>query len=288
MNLLTSFLLGIIQGLTEFIPVSSTAHLLIGQYFLSIPSDDATFAFLVIVQLGTMVSLIVFFWKELWTVFRAMISRSSYQKPDDVEKETHAERKERKLSASNARLGWCILLATIPALVTGYILRDEVKNLFKQPLTEAAIRFFAAAFLLFIAEWVSKRSRRLHTITWVDALVIGFYQILAVFPGASRSATTISGGMLRGFHRRSSARFAFLMSIPIMLIAGGYEMLEVIRMPELINIILPMAVGFVTAGVIGWFIIKWLLSYLNQNSLYPFAVYCTLAGVACLALPHIR
>jgi len=287
MNLLTSFLLGIIQGLTEFIPVSSTAHLLIGQTLLGIPSDDATFAFLVIVQLGTIASLIVYFWKDLWEIIRAMFSPVSYRKPYDPEKEESETYKKRKRSEANARLGWCILIATIPALLAGYFLKDEVKLLFRQPLIEAAIRLLAAAFLMLLAEWIGKRSRRLRTITWFDALVIGLFQILAVFPGASRSGTTISGGMLRGFHRRSSARFAFLMSIPVMLAAGGYEMFDVLKMPELTSFLLPMAVGFVTAGVIGWFVVKWLLGYLTGHSLYPFAAYCAIAGAVCLALSRL-
>ncbi len=287
MNLLTSFLLGIIQGLTEFIPISSTAHLLIGQTLLGIPSDDATFAFLVIVQLGTLVSLIVYFWKDLWEILRAMSSPLSYHKPHDAEEEDNEAYKKRKRLAANARIGWCILIATIPALLAGYVLKDEVKRLFHQPLTEAAIRLFAAAFLLLLAELVSKRSRRLHTITSLDAVVIGMYQVLAVFPGASRSATAISGGMLRSFHRRSAARFAFLMSVPVMLAAGGFEMLEVLRTPDLNNFLLPMAVGFVTAGVIGWFVVKWLLGYLTRHSLYPFAAYCAVVGVICLLLPRL-
>lgn len=284
MNLYTSFLLGIIQGLTEFIPVSSTAHLLIGQALLGIPSDDATFAFLVLVQLGTLISLIVYFGKDFWEIIRAMFSSASYYKPHDTEKEDTETYKKRKRLTANARLGWCIIIATIPALLAGYFLKGEVEALFRQPLLEAAIRLFAAAFLMILAEWLSKRSRRLRAITWFDALVIGLFQILAVFPGASRSGTTISGGMLRGFHRRSAARFAFLMSVPVMLAAGGYELLDLLRMPNLTSFLLPIAIGFVTAAVIGWFVVKWLLGYLTRHSLYPFAAYCAVVGVICLAL----
>ena len=287
MNLLTSFLLGIIQGLTEFIPVSSTAHLLIGQTLLGIPWDNATFSFLVLVQLGTMISLIVYFWKELWEILRAMFSPVSYQKPHDTEKEDNEAYKKRKRSTANAKLGWCILIATIPALLAGYFLKGDVEALFRQPLLEAAIRLFAAAILMVLAEWVGKRSRRLRSITWLDALVIGLFQVLAVFPGASRSGTTISGGMLRGFHRRSAARFAFLMSVPVMLAAGGYKMFDVLKMPELTSFLLPMAVGFVSAGVIGWFVVKWLLGYLTRHSLYPFAAYCAVVGAICLALSRL-
>jgi undecaprenyl-diphosphatase len=287
MTILQSFLLGLIQGLTEFIPVSSTAHLLIVQALLGITSDDATFAFLVLVQLGTMVSLIAYFWKDFWEIIRAMFSSSSYRKPHDTEKEDTERYKKRKRSTANARLGWCILIATIPALLAGYLLKDEVKVLFRQPMLEAAVRLFAAAILMVLAELVGKRSRRLRSITWMDALVIGLYQILAIFPGASRSGTTISGGMLRGFHRRSAARFAFLMSVPVMLAAGGYEMLDVLKLPNLTSFLLPMAIGFVTAAVIGWFVVKWLLGYLTRHSLYPFVAYCAVVGTICLALTRL-
>ena len=287
MNLLTSLLFGFIQGLTEFIPVSSTAHLLIGQALLNIPSNDATFSFLVLVQLGTLVSLVVFFWKDFWEIIYAIFSSASYRKLHDTEKEDTETYKKRKRSIANARLGWCILIATLPALLAGYLLKDEVKLIFRQPLIEAAIRLFAAAFLMLLAERFSKRSRRLRAITWFDALVIGLFQILAVFPGASRSGTTISGGMLRGFHRRSAARFAFLMSVPVMLAAGGYETLDVLKMPNLTSFLLPMAIGFITAAVIGWFMIKWLLGYLTRHSLFPFIAYCTVVGVICLLLTRL-
>jgi undecaprenyl-diphosphatase len=107
-------------------------------------------------------------------------------------------------------------------------------------------------------------------------------QIIAVFPGASRSGTTISAGMFRGLDRKSAARFAFLMSIPVMLAAGGYQMLDVLKMPDLASFLLPLAVGFVTAAIVGWFAVKWLLGYLNKHSLYTFAIYCAVVGAACL------
>ena len=114
--------------------------------------------------------------------------------------------------------------------------------------------------------------------TWLDALFIGIMQVIAVFPGASRSGMTISGGMFLGFDRPSAARFAFLMSVPVMLAAGGSEMLDIIQMPDLGEFLPLLAVGFVTAAIVGWFAIKWLIAYLSKRSLYVFAAYCALAG----------
>ena len=117
---------------------------------------------------------------------------------------------------------------------------------------------------------------------WYDALFVGIMQILSVFPGASRSATTISGGMYRGFDRPSAARFAFLMSVPVMLAAGGYQMLKVLEMPNTIQLLPVFAVGFVTAAIVGWFAIKWLIDYLSRRSLYVFAIYCAVVGTIVL------
>jgi undecaprenyl-diphosphatase len=179
-------------------------------------------------------------------------------------------------------LGWYIIIATIPALLAGYLLKDAVEVLFKTPLLEAAIRLLTAALLLVMAEWLTKKNRKLDSMSWLDALVIGLLQVIAVFPGASRSGTTISGGLFRGFDRPSAARFAFLMSVPVMLAAGAYQMLDVIRMPNLTAFLPVLAVGFVTAAVVGWLAIRWLINYLNKNSLYVFAIYCAVVGLLCV------
>ena len=258
MTIFHAFLLGIIQGLTEFIPVSSTAHLLISQTLLKIPADDAMFSFLVIVQLGTIVSLFAFYWKDLLSIAKATL--------------------DFRRSTPERNLGIFIIIATIPALLAGYLLKDAVEALFKQPMLEASIRLFTAAVLLALAEGLTKKSRTLDSMTWFDALSVGVMQVIAVFPGASRSGATISGGMFRGFDRPSAARFAFLMSAPVMLAAGGYEMLDVVKMPNLGDFLPLLAVGFITAAIVGWFAIKWLIDYLSKRSLYVFAIYCAVVG----------
>ena len=209
MNIFQSFLLGILQGLTEFIPVSSTAHLLIGQTILGIPSNNAMFSYLVLVQLGTTLSLIGYFWRELWAVIKAF-----FAKP---------------FSSPLNRLAWYIIIATIPALIFGYLLKSAVESLFKTPLLEAGIRLLITAIVLGLAEWLGKRNQTIEKMSWWDALFVGIAQVLAVFPGASRSGTTISAGMVRGFDRPSSARFAFLMAVPVMLAAGGYQSLDLLK-----------------------------------------------------------
>jgi undecaprenyl-diphosphatase len=277
MNAFQAILLGILQGMTEFIPVSSTAHLLIGQEILGIPASDAMFSFLVLVQLGTIVSLIIFFWKDLWKIVVSTLASIKHL----------VARQPGKLD-TQARLGWFIVIATIPALIFGYLLKSAVEALFKTPLLEAGIRLLITAVVLGLAEWLSKRNRTLKEMTWLDSLFIGVGQVLAVFPGASRSGTTISAGMARGLDRPSAARFAFLMSIPVMLAAGGYQTLDLLKMSGLSSFLPMIAVGFVTAALIGWLAIKWLMNYLNGHSLYVFAGYCAILGVIVLIIQFVQ
>jgi len=267
MNIFHAFLLGILQGLTEFIPVSSTAHLLIGEKLLGITANDAMFSFLILVQLGTILSLIVYFWKDLLKLVKAF-----FAKP---------------LSTQENKLGWFIIVATLPALVFGYLLKSAVEALFKAPLLEAAIRLLITAVVLALAEWLGKRNRSLEKMTWLDALFIGIAQVIAIFPGASRSGTTIGAGMARGLDRPSAARFAFLMSVPVMLAAGGYQSLDLLKMPDLGSFLPLLAVGFVSAAIVGWLAVRWLLGYLNKHSLYIFAAYCAVIGAACLVFALI-
>jgi len=259
MTFFHAFLLGIIQGLTEFIPVSSTAHLLMVEHFMGLdPNDEMLFSFSVLIQLGTLISVFFFYWQDLTGLIKAF-----FAKP---------------FSTPENKLAWYIVIATIPALIFGYVLKDAIEVLFKNLLFEAAIRLLTAAVLLFLAEWLTKKNRILDSMNWLDALFVGIIQIVSVFPGASRSGTTISGGMFRGFDRPSAARFAFLMSVPVMLAAGGYEMLDVIQMPNLGEFLPLLTVGFITAAIVGWFAIKWLIDYLSKHSLYVFAAYCAAVG----------
>ncbi len=262
MSTFYALLLGIIEGLAEFVPVSSTAHMLIVQRILNIPSDNVMFAFLVLVQLGPLAALLVYFWRDYWSLIKAFFARP--------------------FSTPENRMAWYIIIASIPALAAGFLLKDLVQNLFQNPLMEAAIRLLTAAILLFLGEWLGKKSRSLDSMTWLDSLIIGLFQVLAVFPGASRSGSTIPGGMFCKFDRPSATRFAFLMAAPVMLAAGGYETLSVIKLHILHTILAPLAIGFIVAGVIGWLSIRWLLNYVGKHSLYVFAGYCFLVAVWCL------
>lgn len=268
MTFLHAILLGIIQGLTEFIPVSSTAHLLIGQVLLGIPSGERIFAFNVIIQLGTVLAMLLFFWKDLLHIVQSFFLGIWHKKPF----ETH-----------DSLVGWLIIVATIPALIVGFLLKDVIDNLFRNPTLIAGVRLLMSATLLALVEKIGRHERELESASWMDAIVVGLFQILAIFPGASRSGSTIAGGIIRGFDRPSAARFAFLMSAPILTAAGAYETLNVIQMPGTMDFLPYLAAGFFTAGIVGWFSIKWLLGFLRMHSLYIFAGYCAVVGLICVA-----
>jgi len=264
-----ALLLGIIQGLTEFIPVSSTAHLLIGQALLNIPSGDKIFSFNVIIQLGTVLAMLLFFWKDLWSILQAFFLGIWHKNPF----ETH-----------DSLVGWLVIVATIPALIVGFLLKDVMEKLFNNPILIAALRLLITAGLLGVVEYVGSHKRKLESASWTDAIVIGFFQILAIFPGASRSGSTIAGGLLRGFDSPSAARMAFLMSAPILTAAGAYETLNVIQMPGTREFLPYLAVGFITAGIVGWFALQWLMKFLRDHSIYLFAGYCAVVGLLCLSI----
>lgn len=269
MTFLHAIILGIVQGLTEFIPVSSTAHLFITSHLLKLSDDENIFSFNVIIQLGTVLAMLAFFWKDIWQIIQAFLLGIKNKKP---------------FEDFHARLGWLIIIATIPALIAGFLLQEFVKQMSSDSLLWAGIRLLFTALLLFVVEYFDKKNRTLESATWVDALTVGLFQVLAIFPGASRSGSTMAGAMLRGFDRPSAARFAFLMSAPILLAAGVYESIQVIALPNTTEFMPILITGFVVSAIVGWMSIKWLLNYLRNNSLYVFAGYCLIAGVVVLFL----
>lgn len=273
MTLLQAIVLGIVQGLTEFLPISSSAHLVLVPYLLnwSIPEEPA-FIFDVLVQVATLVAVIVYFWKDLVVILRAWLQGLAQRRP---------------FTDAASRMGWYILLATLPAGLIGLALKDLVEQAFASPVAVAGFLLLTAA-LLVIAERAGKRNRAMGALNWVDALWIGFGQALAIFPGISRSAATISAGMTRDLERPAAARFAFLISIPIMLAAGlaaGLDLLQVDGFATLLPVFIP---GFIASALTGYLSIRWLLSYLTRHSLYGFAIYCTAIALLTLGVNTIR
>jgi undecaprenyl-diphosphatase len=269
MTILQSILLGIIQGLTEFLPISSSGHLVIVPYLLKwdIPVQDA-FVFDVLVQVATLIAVFAYFWNDILVIIKSWFLGLVRKQP---------------FTDPNARLGWHILLATIPAGVIGLALKDSVESAFASP-TATAIFLLVTAGLLLIAERIGRRSRDLGQLNWRDSLWIGFAQALALFPGISRSGASIAGGMTRDLKRPAAARFSFIMSIPIMLAAGLLAAFDLVSMPNLGEILPVYLPGFLAAAVVGYLSIRWLLNFLTRRPLYVFSIYCALLGLIVLLL----
>jgi undecaprenyl-diphosphatase len=264
MSIFQAVVLGIVQGLTEFIPLSSSAHLvlvpaLVGWTF----TKDAAFVFDVLVQLGTLVAVVVYFRRDLVELVQAALEGIVRMRP---------------LEAPMSRLAWLLVLATLPAIVAGLLLKNLVEQAFSSPIAASAFLIFTA-FWLAVSEWLGRRERDLTGLTGLDALWIGFAQVLALFPGVSRSGATIGGGLMRNLDRPSAARFSFLMSIPVLLGAGVIALRDLLQMAELNRLITPVVAGFLTAAIVGYVSIRWLLNYLSTHSLRWFAAYCGVVGM---------
>lgn len=273
MTLIQSIILGIVQGLTEFLPISSTAHLVIVPFLLQWDlNPDFVMVFNTLIQLGTMAAVIIYFWIDLVTIVRAWFAGLKNRKP---------------LEDPNSTLGWLIILATIPAGVFGLLLQSKVKEAMGSAIATAIFLFVTAALLTATELW-AKKVRDLTHLTPLDAAIIGLFQAVAIFPGISRSGATISGGLWRGLNRESAARFSFLMSIPIMAAAGLLEVIELIRMPGLIAMLPQLLAGFVVAGMVGYFSVRWFLTYLKQKTLWPFAVYCAVLAIVVIFVASAR
>jgi undecaprenyl-diphosphatase len=267
MNPFQSLILGVVQGLTEFLPISSTAHLILIPWLFNWSFDkDVAFVFDVLLQLGTLLSVIVYFAKDLISIAQSVVRDLIQRAP---------------FASAESRLGWLIVVATIPAAIIGVLFKKYFVALHQQPVIVATI-LLAAALLIFLVEYLGKRERKIDSMTWLDALIIGASQALALFPGVSRSAATISGGLVRGLERKDAARFSFLMSIPIMLAAGAIAAKDLIAIPNFMSYLPSLALGFVAAAVVGFASIHWLLGFLAKRSMLVFAWYRIGFGVLCL------
>jgi undecaprenyl-diphosphatase len=268
LTIFQAIILGIVQGLTEFLPISSSGHLVVLPFFLNwdLPAKQM-FVFDVLVQLGTLVAVIFYFRKELVAIVAGFFKQLFAGKP---------------FTTHEARMGWLLIVATIPAGLAGIFLNDIVEQAFSSPLA-TGIALIVTAVLMVLAEKVSQRIGDLYDVTIVTALVMGLMQSLALFPGVSRSGATISGGMYRHLKRETAGKFSFLMSIPIMLAAGGlstYQMMT--EVPDLLSFLPLMTIGFLTAMVVGYIAIRWLLRFLVKHSLIYFSIYCALLGGATI------
>jgi undecaprenyl-diphosphatase len=271
MTLLQAIVLGIVQGLTEFLPISSTAHLrivpaLCGWHFYGGTTNDPGAPFTAIVQLGTTIAIVLYFWRELLHVsvawLRGLVDRSVR-------------------GTLEYRLGWYLILATIPVAVLGLVFSDQITTGARN-LWVIASALIALAVFLFAAEKVGGRDRDEEELSTTDAVVVGTAQALSLVPGASRSGTTITAGLFRGLTREAAARFSFLLSIPAVVLSGGYEAINPGKGGS------PGAgltgLALVCAFVVGLASIHWLMRWLANHSTMIFIYYRIGLGVLLIAL----
>ena len=271
MTLLQSIILGIVQGATEFLPISSSGHLVLVPSLLGwdIPSEQA-FAFNILLQAATLVAILSFFYQDIFTITKATIralQNSCWEDP-------------------LAQFGLKIFAATIPAVLVGFFFNGFFNRVFNSPQATAGF-LIGTASLLIIGEKAGSRERNIHEITWTDTIWIGLFQVLALLPGISRSGSTITAGMLRNLDRLSSARFSFLISIPLMIAAGLNGLYKLKVLPETTSSLPYFLAGSITAVVVGYFSIKWLLNFLHHRSFYTFAIYCVVFAVINLIIMAI-
>jgi undecaprenyl-diphosphatase len=271
MTFLQAIVLGVVQGLTEFLPVSSTAHLrivpaLFGWHFYNGTTNDPGAAFTAVVQLGTTAALVLYFWRELLQVTVAWF---------------RGLRDKTVRSSLEYKLGWYLILATVPVSVFGLIFSDQITTGARN-LWVIAVTLIALAVVLFAAERTSSKNRDEEEINTTDAVVVGTAQALSLIPGASRSGTTITAGLFRGLTREAAARFSFLLSIPAVVLSGVYEAVNPGKSKTPGVGLTGIAVVF--AFIVGFASIAWLLRYLGRHSTYIFIVYRILLGGLLIVL----
>jgi undecaprenyl-diphosphatase len=269
MDLIQAIILGIIQGATEFIPVSSSGHLVLVPWLLGWDSPGLVFD--TVVHWGTLVAVLAFFWRDWWLLITAWLRGLLHWDWRDP----------------NARLMWLILVGTIPAVVIGYLLEDFFEALFGEPFWVSMFLLVTAA-LLASSEWLGRKTRQLDDLRWPDAVIIGLGQAAAIAPGISRSGATISVALYRGVKRAAAARYSFLLGTPIILGAGLLQLYDLFSAPDAAAQLPALVAGFLAAVVVGYLCIWFLLRYLQRGKLYPFALYCLWVGVSCLIVAWVR
>jgi undecaprenyl-diphosphatase len=263
-GLIRALILGIVQGLTEFLPISSSGHLVLLPAALR--WDSPTLVFDATVHLATLIAVIAVFWRDVGTLIAAWWKGVWGGKP---------------LKTIESRIAWWIIVGTIPGVLAGVLLESTFESLFSEPRAVGGF-LLATALLLVLADILGKRQRGFLDITWWDGLLIGVGQAASISPGLSRSGTTISVGMYCGLSREAAARFSFILAIPIILGAGLVNLVELVRQGNISAEAPALVIGFLAAAISGYAAIRFLLAYLRKRPLYPFAIYCVLVGILAI------
>lgn len=276
MNAFDAVILGIVQGLTEFLPISSTAHLtfagkLFG--FISVDHPETWTAFIAVIQLGTMAAVLIYFWGDIVTIIRALLQ----------DLRSNGSGKGLKGYSADSRMAFNIVIGTIPVVVIGFALKNLIEGILTKTTFVLAGSLIGLALLLWLAEKASKHTRGYEDVTWVDALIIGTAQAFALIPGSSRSGTTITAALFLGFTRNAAARFSFLLSIPAVFASGIFQLVRID--PQVFELgYSSLAIATVVSAISGYAAIAWLLRYLVKHTTMVFVVYRIVLGLAVVAM----
>ena len=254
MSLLEAVVLGFVQGITEFLPISSTAHLIIVPKFMG--WQEPPLVFDTTLHLATAAALILYFWKDLVAILLALVKDILYRKMD------------LRAYSQDSVLGLKILVGSIPAGILGFFYESAFEEVFRGIIT-VAVFLLLGSFLMFVAEKFFRHTK--SETSFLGSFCVGLFQSLALFPGVSRSGATISGSMMVGLNRKEAARFSFLLSIPIVVLAGMYKLVS--SFGQMSTVLIPLSVGFLTSTIVGVMVIGFLIRFLSKKDLTSFIVY---------------
>lgn len=271
MNLLEAIILGLLQGLTEFIPISSTAHLTIAGQVLGLIDNnhpERWTSFIAIIQLGTLAAVLYYFRDDLLKLIKNFLR-------------DNLDRKKFENQSLESKLSWYIIFGTIPIVIIGLLFKDFIEGTFTKDLKVISLSLIILAIILFVAEKVAKLNKDIKQVDLKDSLLIGIAQAFALIPGASRSGITITAGLFLGLNRESAARFSFLLSIPAILASGllsAYQAIQYVSSTDILNII----IATIVSAISGYFAIDFLINYLKKNNTYLFIFYRIVLGIIIL------
>jgi undecaprenyl-diphosphatase len=269
MTPLEALVLGILQGATEFLPISSSAHLVLVPWLLGWSEPGLDFSALL--HWGTLLAVLAFYRRDLYRLLIAWFTSL----------------RDRSFADPEARIAWWIIVGSIPAGVIGLTFQGFFESLFNTPKLVACF-LLVTGLILTISERLGTQSRSADEMHWYDALLIGIAQAAAITPGISRSGATIGAGLLRGVQRASATRFSLLLMVPAILGAGMLSSLDLAREGMFGSEWLALTIGFASATISGYLAIRWLVNYLSRHPLTVFAIYCFTVGLSALLLSVFR
>lgn len=274
MGFLEAIILGLIQGLTEFLPISSSAHLRIAGEFLPSATDPGA-TFTAITQLGTELAVVLYFRKNIGRILGAWFrqfrrTRGAHSVPIDR-------------SHPDVRLGWLIIIGTVPIVVVGFLAQDYIRSVFRSLWLVAAV-LIVFGIILGLADLLARRTREIEEMSYRDGVLIGLAQVLSLIPGVSRSGSTMTAGRLLGYTRPAAARFGFLLAVPAVFGSGLYELVHSFGEPEGAYGYAETAVATIVAFGVGFAVIAFLMRYIEKRSFLPFVIYRVLLGATLMVL----